>query len=57
MQKLASEAERTMVTTPTTHPLNRPENKKLFVFCKGPENNRVGRLVKKYFLDYSFGQK
>ena len=42
--KLASEAKRTMVTT---HPFSRPENKKLFVFCKGPQKNRVGRLLKK----------
>ena len=31
--------------------------KKLFVSCNGPKKNRVGRLVKKTFLHYFFGQK
>ena len=25
--------------------------------CNGPEKNRVGRSVKRFFLDYFFGQK
>ena len=29
----------------------------MFVSCNGPKKNRVGRLVKRFFLHYFFGQK
>ena len=37
--------------------LYKAKKKILFVSCNGLKRNRVGRLVKKIFLHYFFGQK